>query len=51
MFKAFESGIFLKIKESEQSEQSNDDVKYNSFGYDTLKLSKKPNDLNDVTLP
>ena len=57
MFKAFESGIFSKFKESEQSEQSSDDVKYNSFGYDTHKLSKKSkyaslkdisSDLNDT---
>ena len=47
MFKAFESAIFSKLKESEQSEQSCDDVKYNSFGYDTNKLSKE---LKDVPL-
>ena len=47
MFKAFESAIFSKLKESEQSEQSSDDVKYNSFGYDTYKLSKE---LKDVPL-
>ena len=35
VFKAFESRIFSKIIESEQSEQSIDNVKYNSFGYDT----------------
>ena len=44
MFKAFESAIFSKLKESEQS---SDDVKYNSFGYDTYKLSKE---LKDVPL-
>ena len=47
VFKAFENGIFSKLKESEQSEQSIDDVKYNSFGYDTYKLSKQ---LKDVSL-
>ena len=47
VFKAFENGIFSKRKESEQSEQSIDDVKYNSFGYDTYKLSKQ---LKDVSL-
>ena len=47
VFKVFKSGIFSKLKESEQLEQSNDDVKYNSFGYDTHKLSKK---LKDVSL-
>ena len=41
VFKAFESGIFSKLKESEQSEQSTDDAKYKSFGYDTYKLSRK----------
>ena len=40
MFKAFESGIFSKLKESQQSEQSYDGGKYNSFGYDPHKLSK-----------
>ena len=45
VFKAFESGIFSRIKESDQSEQSSDDVKYNSFGYDTYKLSKKLKDI------
>ena len=44
VFEAFESGIFSKLKESEQSEQSNDGGKYNSFGYDTHKLSKKLKD-------
>ena len=57
VFKAFEIGIFSKLEESEQSEQSTDDLKYNSFGYDTNKLSKKlkdslleniSNDLNDT---
>ena len=48
VFKSLESGIFLKLKESEQSQQSNDDNKYNLFGYDTLKLSKKPSDLNNT---
>ena len=47
VFKAFESRIFSKLKESEQSEQSSDDVKYNSFGYDADELSKK---LKDVSL-
>ena len=32
VLKAFESGIFSKLKESEQSDQLSDDVKYNSFG-------------------
>ena len=41
VLKAFESGIFSKLKESEQSEQLSDDVKYNSFGYDINKLGKK----------
>ena len=41
VFKAFESRIFSKLKESEKSEQLSDDVRYNSFGYDTYKLSKK----------
>ena len=41
VFKAFESGIFSKLKESEQSEQLTDDAKYKSFGYDTYKLSRK----------
>ena len=41
VFKAFESGIFSKLKESEQSEQSTDDAKYKSFGYDTYKSSRK----------
>ena len=47
MFKAFESGIFSKLKESEQSEKSHDDVKCNSFGYDAYNLSKQ---LEDVSL-
>ena len=42
VFKALENGIFSKLKESEQSEQSSDDVKHNSY-----KLSKK---LKDVSL-
>ena len=37
VFKEFESGIFSRLKESEQL---NDDAKYNSFGYDMHKLSK-----------
>ena len=37
VFKAFESGIFSKLKELEWSEQLNDDLKYNSFDYDTHK--------------
>ena len=41
VFKASENGIFSKLKESEQSEQSRDDVKYNLFGYNANKLSKK----------
>ena len=45
VFKTFESGIFSRIRESDQSEQSSDDVKYNSFGYDTYKLSKKLKDI------
>ena len=40
-FKAFESGIFSKPKESKKSEQLSDDVKYNSFDYDTHQLRKK----------
>ena len=55
VFKSFESGIFSRLKgsdQSEQSEQSSDDVKYNSFGYDTCKLSEKlkdiSSDLNDT---
>ena len=50
VFKAFEGGLFSRLKESgqlEQSKQSSDDVKYNSFGYDTYKLSKK---IKDVSL-
>ena len=47
MVKALESRIFLKRKESEQSGHSSDDVKYNSFGCYTYKLSKK---LKDVSL-
>ena len=43
----FESGIFSRLNESDQSEQSSDDVKYNLFGYDAYKLSKK---LKDVSL-
>ena len=39
--KAFESGVFSKLTKTEQSEQSSDNVKYNSFGYDTHKLKKK----------
>ena len=46
VFKAFESGISSKLKISKQSEQSNDDLKYNSFGYDTNKLSKKVKDFS-----
>ena len=41
MLKSFEKGIFSKLRKSEKSRQSNDDVKYNSFGYDTHKLTKK----------
>ena len=41
VFKAFESGTFSKLKESEWPERSNNDGKYNSFVYDTYKLSKK----------
>ena len=37
VFVSFESGIFSNLKESEQSEQSSNDVKYNSFGSDTHK--------------
>ena len=52
VFKVFESVIFSKLKESKRSEQSNDDVKYNSFGYDTHELSKSckdvSSDLNDT---
>ena len=44
VFKAFESGMFSKLKESKQSSS---DVKYSSFGYDTYKVSKK---LKDVSL-
>ena len=40
MFKAFENGIFSKFKESEQSKHSSDDVKYDSFSYDTQKWTK-----------
>ena len=40
VFKAFEKGIFSNLKKSEQSEHSGDDVKYNSFDYDTRKVSK-----------
>ena len=50
VFKAFERGIFSRLKKSdksEQSEQLSDDVKYNSFGYNTYKLSKK---LKDASL-
>ena len=47
VFKAFEKGIFSKLKESEQSKQSSNDVKYDSLGYDMHKLSKK---LKDVSL-
>ena len=54
VFKAFEIGIFSKLKKSdqlEQSEQSSDDVKYNSFGYDTYKLSKKTKDVSLENIP
>ena len=47
VFKTFENGIFSKLKESEQSKQSSNDVKYDSLGYDMPKLSKK---LKDVSL-
>ena len=47
VFKAFESGIFSKLKESEQSKRSSNDVKYDSLGYYMHKLSKK---LKDVSL-
>ena len=40
VFKEFESRTFSKLKESEQSKQSSDDVKYSSFGHDTYKFSK-----------
>ena len=40
VFKAFESRIFSKLKESEQSKQSSDDVQYSSFGHDAYKFSK-----------
>ena len=49
VFKAFESGIFSRLNESDQSEESeqpSDDVKYNSFVYDTYKLSKKVKDVS-----
>ena len=46
VFKVFESVIFSKLKESKRSEQSNDDVKYNSFGYDTHELSKNCKDVS-----
>ena len=45
VFKGFESGIFSKLKESEQSEQSSDYVKYSSFGQDMYKFSKKFKDI------
>ena len=38
VFEAFESGIFSKLKESEQLGQLNDDLKYNSFSYDKKVL-------------
>ena len=41
VLKAFESGISSRLEKSEQSEQSNDDIKYNEFGYDTHKSSRK----------
>ena len=41
VLKTFETGISSKLKKSEKSEQSSDDVKYNSFGYDTYILSEK----------
>ena len=49
VFKAFESGMFSRLNESDQSEESeqpSDDVKYNSFVYDTYKLSKKVKDVS-----
>ena len=46
VFKVFESVIFSKLKKSKRSEQSNDDVKYNSFGYDTHELSKSCKDIS-----
>ena len=46
VFKGFEGGIFSKIKESEQSEQSSHDVIYNSCGYYAYKLTKKLKDLS-----
>ena len=47
VFKAFESRIVLKLKESEQSKQSSDDVKYNPFGHDTYKDVPLENILSD----
>ena len=43
--KSFESGIFSNLKESQPSEETSNNVKYNSFGYDTYILSKKLKDV------
>ena len=34
VIKAFESGIFSRPQQPKKSEQSSNDVKYNSFDYD-----------------
>ena len=41
VFKAFESGIFSRLKQSEESEQSSSNYKYNSSGSDLKRFSKK----------
>ena len=50
VFKALENGIFSKLKESEQSEQSSDDVKHNSYklGKKLKDVSLENSDLNDT---
>ena len=41
VFKAFESGIFSRLKQSDKSEQSSSNYKYNSSGSDLKRFSKK----------
>ena len=41
MFKAFESGIFSKLKKSEQSEQSNGDVSFKNISSDLNNIDNK----------
>ena len=46
VFKAFESKIFLRPENLEELEESSDDIKYTSFGYDTYELRKKLKDIS-----